>query len=403
MFDAGQQVEDYVIKKKLSEGGMAALYLARDTALKRKVVIKALTRSFWRKKAFKKRFMREARIQANLDNPHIVQIFRAFDYEGGPCLVMQHVMGTDLDKVIKKAKAIRAERQEKGALSLERAVHIFLQILEGVGFAHKYRIIHGDIKPSNILLDQQGRAKVADFGLAFSLPYGKKGEEKKLPVGTPHYMSPEQILNEPVDFRTDIYSLGVTFFCMLTGELPLGDRKKVTELLEYHLEASLDEPKSILDEFKEIRPAIKDAILKALENDPNNRHQSCLEFSLAIKEDVPLETYSELMRLSLLVKSEVTLAERVYLDEIAIKKGLLHKEADGLEMNIRNELGLPPLDFSKEYKTAFKDLFIKGRDTVDTYLDALDRTYVRRGRISESEAGVLREAVRGTDQHIHNP
>jgi serine/threonine protein kinase len=390
IFKAKQEVGEFRIQKKLAEGGMAELYLARDTVLKRNVVIKALTYPFCQKASFKKQFMKEARIQANLDNPHIVQIFRAFDHQGRACLVMQYVRGTDLGRVIKKARAFKDKRQEKGALSLERALHIFLQVLEGVGFAHKYRIIHGDIKPSNILLDQQGRAKVADFGLAVSMAHGQGGERS---VGTPHYMSPEQLLNEAVDLRTDVYSLGVTFFCMLTGQPPSGDRKRMTALLEYHLEDSLDEPRTILEGFRNIRPRIRDSILKALERDPNNRYQSCLEFALAVREDAPHEIFSELLRLSLLPKPEMTWLERNYLDEIARKKGLGWEESEKLEKNIRRELGIPPIDFAAEYRRAFADLVQKGREKDVSQLRLLNRIYVERGRVSEEEARSVKQDI----------
>jgi serine/threonine protein kinase len=388
IFQARQDIGEFRIQKKLAEGGMAELYLARDKVLKRHVVIKALIDPFCQRASFKKQFMKEARIQANLDNPHIVQIFRAFDHQGRPCLVMQYVRGTDLGKVIKKAKSIKDKRQEKGALSLERALHIFLQVLEGVGFAHKYRIIHGDIKPSNILLDQQGRAKVADFGLAVSLGQSDSS------VGTPHYMSPEQLLNEPVDLRSDVYALGVTFFCMLTGQPPSSDRKRMTALLEYHLEASLEEPRSILEGFKNIRPRIRDAILKALERDPNNRYQSCLEFALAVREDAPHEIFSELLRLSLLPKPEMTWLERNYLDEIARKKGLGREASENLEKNIRRELGIPPLDFAAEYRRAFSDLVQKGREKDESQLRLLRRIYVERGRVSDAQARAVREDIK---------
>jgi len=394
LFKPGQEVGDYLIKRKLDEGGMAELYLAVDVPLKRTVVIKALTDPYCKKKAFRKQFVREARIQAKLDSPHIVQIFRAFDYESTPCLVMQHVRGTDLDRVIKRARARKQKRNEKGALSLERAVHIFLQVLEGVGFAHKYRIIHGDIKPANILLDQQGRAKVSDFGLAFALPSGEKEGGKGFLGGTPHFMSPEQVLGESVDFRSDIYSLGVTFFLMVTGELPTGDRKKMMDLLEYHLDPSLEEAAGVLDGFEGIRPNIKKAILRALEKDPNNRHQSCLEFSLSIKQDATHEIYSELLRLSLLAKRQVTPAERAYLDKIARSKGLTPEEAETLEINIRNELGLPPLNLAEEYRLAYQDLILKGRHEKERYIDELKRTYVKKGRLTDSQAEMLVQEAR---------
>jgi len=393
IFNPGQRVKDYVIEKQIGKGGMAELFLARDTGLKKRVVIKALIPLFSKKEDFKEQFLREARIQANLDNPHIVQIFRIFNYQYNLCLVMQHIVGTDLAKVIKKAKSIRVRREEKGALSTERAVHIFLQMLEGIGVAHRSRIIHGDIKPPNILLDKQGRVKVADFGLSFLLPYGNREKRKMLPGGTPSYVSPEQILNKGVDFRSDIYSLGVTFFHMLTGELPSGDKRRLMELLEFHLEGSLDRPKRILDKFEGIHPRIKEAILKALENDPDNRHQSCLEFSLAIKEDAPYEMYSELLRLSLLTKSYTNSVERAYLDKIAERKGLSPEEAKALEINIRKEMRFPPLDFAKEYKKAFEDLLIKKRGKEDIYPDELYGVYVRKDRISKTQARLIREKV----------
>jgi len=339
-FQPGQQIEDYVVGQRLERGGMGELYLARDITLKRKVIIKALSPPFSEKQEYRNQFLREAKIQANLDNPHVVQVFRAFIYQGVPCLVMQHVQGTDLEKIVKKAKAIREKRQEKGALSVERGIHIFLQVLEGIGFAHKYNIVHGDIKPSNILLDQQGRVKIVDFGLSFMLASGKKMRGESLPGGTLQFMSPEQLLNEEVDSRSDIYSLGVTFFFMLTGQWPTGERKRLTDLLEYHMEGSLEDPERMLEEVGTIRPRIKAAVLKALEKDQAKRPQSCLEFSLAVKEDAPHELYSELLRLSLLATKEITPAERAYLNRIAKMKGLQPGEAEALERSIRREMGL---------------------------------------------------------------
>ena len=338
-FQPGQQIEDYVIAQRLNRGGMGELYLARDVVLKRRVIIKVLSPPFAQKQEYRHQFLREAKIQANLDNPHVVQVFRTFMYQEFPCVVMQHVQGTDLEKIVKKAKSIREKRQEKGALSVERAIHIFLQVLEGIGAAHRYNIVHGDIKPSNVLLDPQGRVKIVDFGLSFMLGSGKKIKGERLPGGTLQFMSPEQLLNEDVDLRSDIYSLGVTFFFMLTGQWPTGERKRLTDLLEYHLEGSLEDPGKILDDVGALRPRVKAAVLKALEKDQDKRPQSCLEFSLAIKEDAPHELYSELLRLSLLATKEITPAERAYLDRIAKRKGLQPREAEALERSIRREMG----------------------------------------------------------------
>ncbi|MBN1102033.1 MAG: serine/threonine protein kinase [Deltaproteobacteria bacterium] len=342
-FHPGQDIGGFVILKPLGKGGMAELFLARDRVLKRRVVIKVLNPVVGKRKGFRRQFLREARIQAGLDNPRIVQVLQGLEEGADLCLVMQYVQGTDLEKVIKKARALREKKGAPGALSVERSVHIFLQVLEGVGFVHKYKIIHGDIKPSNILLDRQGRAKVADFGLAFLMSYERRHGGSFFHGGTPYYMSPEQVLNQGMDFRSDIYALGVTFFHMITGRFPFGEKKRYMELVECHMEGSLDDAREILAECGEIPPRIKEAIFKALENDPEKRHQSCLEFALAIQQETSHEMYSELLRLNLLGKKEITPSERAYLDEIAAKKSLSREEARSLEENIRNEMGLPPL------------------------------------------------------------
>lgn len=340
VFVPGQQVEEYILEKQIGRGGTTELYTARDVGLKKRVVIKVLRESYKRHKRFQRQFLKEAKIQANLDNPHIVQVLRMFTYRDLTCLVMQYVRGTDLEKIVKKAEIERSEKGERGALSVERAGHIFAQMLEGVGFIHRYRIIHGDLKPSNILLDRQGRVRVTDFGLSFLLPMDGKETQQLLPGGTPYYMPPEQFLTDASDFRSDIYSLGVTLFRMLTGDIPSGKRKNLTELLEYHLEGSLERPMKVLESHSEIPAKTRSAILKALENDPEKRHQSCLEFLLAIKEDMRNELYSELLRLSFLCKEEISKTERDYLDRLARQRGLSRSEAAVLEEGIRKELRL---------------------------------------------------------------
>lgn len=387
----GQKLEGYLITKQIGKGGMAELFLATDLLLKKKVVIKVLSSPLSRESNSKRQFLREARIQANLDNPYIVQILRLFNFQEDLCLVMQYVKGTDLARIIRRAGTRRQKKGEKGALSVERAVHIFLQVLEGIGFAHKYRIIHRDIKPSNILIDRQGRAKITDFGLSFLLPSKRKDKEEWLQAGTPYYMSPEQILNNEADLRSDIYSLGVTFYNMLTGELPSGRKKKMIDLVEYHMEGSLEAPEQTLGEIEELPDGMRGAILRALDHRPERRHQSCLEFFLAIKEDAPYEMYSEILRVCLLSKSDIAFRERAYLDRIAERKGLTPEEAQGLEVNIRKEMRLPPLDFGKEYRKSLSDLLSLGEGEEEENLEQMERTYVIKDRISAIQARMLRE------------
>lgn len=387
-FRPGQEIDGLVILKCLGKGGMAELLLARDKVLGRKVVIKTLSPVLGARKSFRKQFLREAKIQANLDNPHIVQILRILDQEKQLCLVMQYVQGTDLEKVIRKARALRERTGRQGALSVERSIHIFLQVLEGIGFAHKFRIIHGDIKPSNILMDRQGRAKVADFGLAFLMNRNGRAKQGIPQGGTPHYMSPEQMVGQDVDARADIYALGVTFFRMITGKFPVGEKKRYMDLFEYHMEGSLTEAEEIISRCEGLPLKIKSALFKALENDPDRRHQSCLEFALAIKGEASQEMYSELLRMSLFTKREITPSERAYLDEIAQKKSLTAQQAHSLEVNIRNEMGLPALDFTREYRGALQEQLKRGQEPRRAHRE-LKRIYVTKNRLSGEQARTI--------------
>lgn len=392
LFKSGNRIDNYLIERKIGKGGTSDLYYATDQDLQRKVVIKVLNSRMCNNATLCQRFIEEARIQANLSNPYIVPIFRMFEIDDNTCLVMQHIDGTDLSEIIKKARKNRELKGEKGALSTERAINIFTQILEGMGFIHKHGIIHGDIKPSNILIDKEGNVKIADFGLSSSVISTKEKIEKISPGGTPYFMSPEQLLGEKIDFRTDIYSLGVTFFNMLTGKFPFGERKKLFELLEFHIEGSIDEPKEILDEFH-IDPRIREMILKAIENNPHRRQQSCLELLLTLKDYESMEMYADLLRISVLTKAICTLAERNYLDKISAQKGLNPKEAETLENNIRKDMKLPHLDFVLEYKEALKTLKNAEDESAVSFLDELDKTYIQKGRISSKKADFIKKKI----------
>jgi serine/threonine-protein kinase len=393
IFAGGEKVEDFLIESQISHSNMAEVYLAKDLVLQRDVVIKALQPVYHKDEEFKKRFFREARIQANLDSPYIIQIYRVFNHKDNFCLVMQHIEGTTLESIVKKAHELKSKKGEKGALSAERAINIFLQILEGIGFAHKYRIIHGDIKPSNILIDRQGRAKITDFGLSIFLPPDIKRRKSPISGGTPYYMAPEQIINQEIDFRSDVYSLGVTLFYMLSGELPCGKCREMHDILEYHVEGSLAKAKGILIEIKTIPPSVKEAVLQALEGKPENRHQSALEFSLALKVEAPQEMFSELLRFSLLTKSDITAIERAHLDQIAKKRGLTAPEIKAIEGNIRKEIGLPPMDFMEEYRNALQGMLTTGREE-RSHLTSLNDLYVKMGRLSEAEVENLEAEVK---------
>lgn len=241
----------------LGQGGMGAVYKARQKQLDRIVALKILPPEVGQAEAFAERFTREARSLAKLNHPRIVSVFDFGQTEDGLCyFVMEYVDGTDLRHVIQASE-----------LNADEALAIVPQICEALQYAHKQGIVHRDIKPENILLDKEGNIKIADFGLARLLdkpPTAFTLTHAGQRMGTPHYMAPEQIEGaHEVDHRADIYSLGVVFYEMLTGELPIGRFAPPSKKVQ--VDVRLDE-----------------IVLHTLEKEPELRYQQASE----IKTDV---------------------------------------------------------------------------------------------------------------------
>ncbi len=242
----------------LGQGGMGAVYKARQKQLDRLVAIKILPPEVEKEAAFAERFTREARSLARLNHPHIVTVFDfGHTAEGLYFFIMEFVEGTDLRHVIQSDK-----------LSPGEALAIVPQICEALQFAHDEGIVHRDIKPENILLDKKGRIKIADFGLAKILDcpatvytLTQAGQR----MGTPHYMAPEQIEHpDQVDHRADIFSLGVVFYEMLTNELPLGRFAPPSQKVQ--VDVRLDE-----------------VVLRTLEKEPDRRYQHASEVKVDVE------------------------------------------------------------------------------------------------------------------------
>jgi serine/threonine protein kinase len=238
------------ILELLGQSGMGVVYKARQPKLDRLVALKILPPETGRDPAFAERFAREARALAKLTHPRIVGIYDFGQSDGLFYLLMEYVDGVNLRSLLRQ-----------GRLKPEEALRIVPQICEALQDAHEEGVVHRDIKPENILLDRKGRVKIADFGLAKLL--GPKTSDSVLTgsrqvMGTPHYMAPEQ-MEKPlqVDHRADIYSLGVVFYEMLTGELPLG---------------RFDPPsrKVAVDGW------LDGVILRALEKEPERRYQQSM-------------------------------------------------------------------------------------------------------------------------------
>jgi serine/threonine protein kinase len=252
----------------LGKGGMGAVYQARQKALGRLVALKILASKTAEEESFAERFNREARALARLSHPAIVGVHEFGETGGLHYFIMEYVDGVNLRQL-----------QKAGQLSPREALQIVPQICDALQYAHDQGIVHRDIKPENILVDRQGRVKIADFGLAKIL--GSDGEAMRLTgeghiMGTPHYMAPEQIEHPlAVDHRADIYSLGVVFYEMLTGELPLGKFAPPSERMpNVHLDVRLDK-----------------VVLRALEKQPELRFQQVNEVKTGMENiAAPLST-----------------------------------------------------------------------------------------------------------------
>lgn len=205
----GKTLGNYQIVEEIGRGGMGTVYRAYQASLNRWVALKVLAQSLSQDEEFFKRFKQEALATAALDHPNIVHVYDAGEEQGMHYIAMEYIGGGNLS----------ARLKERGPMSPVEAVSIAAQIAMALDFAHRNKIVHRDVKPSNILLDTEGRAVLSDLGIAHALE-GTRLTQTGATMGTPEYMSPEQAQGKPLDGRADLYSLGVVLFEMLTGRVP---------------------------------------------------------------------------------------------------------------------------------------------------------------------------------------
>ena len=263
----GKTILHYKILEKLGEGGMGVVYLAEDTKLERKVAIKFLPRHIASNSEERERFKIEAKAAAALNHPNIGTIHAIEESEDQIFIVMELIDGIELKEKIKSS-----------AIKVDEAVNIAVQIAEGLEAAHKKGIVHRDIKSSNIMITDNGKVKIMDFGLA-KIKGGTEVTKLGSTMGTVAYMSPEQTKGESVDQRTDIWSLGVVLYEMLTGELPFkGDyeQAKIYSILN-------EEPNFIAELHGDIQPQLTQIVEKALKKNPKERYQTTKDFIEEIK------------------------------------------------------------------------------------------------------------------------
>ncbi len=286
-------IGQYKIIEKIGEGGMGIVYKAEHTTLEQIVALKALPVTLSSNKEMRERFIREAKIQAKLSHQNVVNLHNFFEYDNNFYLVMEYVEGETVESILKKS----------GLIPPDRCISLFKQILEGIGYAHSKGIIHRDIKPSNIMINKDGIIKITDFGIA-KLAGDFNRTQTGVKIGTLCYMSPEQVRGQSVGIATDIYSLGITLFEMVTGNLPFSGNS------EYQIMRSIVDikPPSPKEFYPYIPLKIEKAILKAISKQPSDRFKSTKEFLDAlINNDF---SYKEYIAQPYIVKSQILKSDR---------------------------------------------------------------------------------------------
>lgn len=260
----GAVIADFIIEKELGRGGMGVVYLSHQISLDRSAALKVLAENYAQNSEFVISFIKEARAAARLNHPHIVQAYAVGEDDGIYYFAMENVDGQTMKEILEKNRVI----------PVDQALQIVQQVAEALDYAWKeQRLIHRDIKPDNIMLTNTGKAKLADLGLARHAGEKDSLDSEEEVMGTPQYISPEHLTGAPMDIRSDIYSLGATFYHFVTGHFPFNG-SSVTEIAKKHLTDTLVPPNQVK---KSIPQAVSDVIVKMMARNPNDRFQDAEE------------------------------------------------------------------------------------------------------------------------------
>ena len=284
MIAKGQKIDNrYEVIRLLGEGGMANVYLGEDTVLNRKVAIKVLRGDLANDEKFLRRFQREALSAASLSHPNIVEMYDVGEDSGNFYIVMEYIEGKNLKQLIRK----------RGTLTVNEVIDIMLQLTEGIAHAHEKYLIHRDLKPQNILMLDNGLVKITDFGIATALNNSQLTQTNSV-MGSVHYLPPEQATGKEPSIKSDIYSLGIMMYELITGSLPFKGENAV--------EIALKQMKEKIPSIRALKPnvpqSIENIVLKACAKNPKNRYNDAKEMhedlETALKDefkDVPILKY----------------------------------------------------------------------------------------------------------------
>lgn len=259
----------YQLQEVLGSGGMANVYLARDVVLDRPVAVKVLRKEYSANENFQKQFWLEARSAANLSHPNIVTVHDFGVADGLLYIVMENIPGKDLKQIIR----------ERGRFPYEQGIPLLIQACEGVGYAHRAGLVHCDLKPHNMLVTKDLRLKVTDFGIARALSTIKPGERNDVVWGSPLYFAPEQAAGEAPTPASDVYSLGVVLYEILTGTTPF-TASTADELARLHISAR---PLPLSEYVPDIPPTLEEIVMKLLSKEPAQRYRTADQLARVLK------------------------------------------------------------------------------------------------------------------------
>ena len=262
--------ERYEIEELVGTGGMSSVYRARDQLLERLVALKVLHPHYGDDEEYVERFRREARSVAQLSHPHIVTVIDRGEDDGQQFIVFEYIDGENLKQLLART----------GPLPTRRAIELALEIADALAFAHEHGLIHRDVKPQNVLVSRDGDAKVTDFGIARSLDVEHGVTQTGTVLGTSNYLSPEQASGKPTTPSTDVYSLGVVVYELLTGDVPFPGENFVAVAMK-HLN---EQPPDLLEKRPDVPLRLAAAVDRALEKDPARRFPSMDQFAWELRQ-----------------------------------------------------------------------------------------------------------------------